>query len=68
MDGKNELPDEVLTVTEVAFIFKLHRRTILTLVATGEMPGKKVGGRWRFSKKVLEKWFYGSDRRDHKGF
>jgi excisionase family DNA binding protein len=45
--------DEILTAREVAVILKLTRKTIIELMATGELPGRKIGNSWRVSKKEL---------------
>ena len=48
--------DEVMTVPEVASYLKLAKSTIYRLVQSGDIPGRKVGGAWRFSRKVIDKW------------
>ncbi len=48
--------DDVMTVREVAGYLKVKERTIYRLVASGDMPGFKVGGSWRFRKAVVDRW------------
>lgn len=48
---------KVLTIKEVAEFLDLNEATIYRLVNSGEIPGKKIGRVWRFSKKVVNEWF-----------
>jgi excisionase family DNA binding protein len=50
------LMKEIMTPSEVAEYLSVHVRTIYRLAKKGEIPGRKVGGRWRFKKDVLDKW------------
>ncbi len=53
----NEMtPDEVMTVKEVADYLRLAESTVYRLVKKGSLPGRKLGGNWRFSRKGLDKW------------
>jgi len=47
---------EVMTPHEAATYLNLNVRTIYHLANNGELPGHKVGRRWRFKKGVLDKW------------
>lgn len=53
--GKFDL-DEVMTVHDVSQYLKLAESTIYRLVRRGELPGRKVGGAWRFSRQEVEDW------------
>lgn len=53
---KTILMKEVMTPLEAAEYLSLHVRTIYRLARSGEIPARKVGGRWRFRKDVLDKW------------
>lgn len=48
--------DMVLTVEEVSIYLKLGKSTIYKLLHEGKLPGRKVGGRWRFSRVAIEDW------------
>jgi len=50
---KNEL---VMTVKEVAQYLKVHTSTVYRLVQSGELPGFKIGGDWRFNKESIDRW------------
>lgn len=57
------MKDTVLTVRDVAEMLKLAEKTVYSLVADGEIPGFKVGGSWRFSRKELENWIEAQNRK-----
>jgi len=50
------MPDEILTVREVAEFLKVTERTIYRLAAEAQLPSFKVGGSWRFRRSDLVKW------------
>ncbi|MCL5990935.1 MAG: helix-turn-helix domain-containing protein [Bacteroidetes bacterium] len=50
--------DEILTIEEVAKYLKLKPQTIYTWAQTGKIPAAKLGKEWRFSKRILEQWFF----------
>jgi excisionase family DNA binding protein len=39
-----------MTPKEVAKLLKLHLKTIYKLAAAGEIPARRVGRSWRFSR------------------
>jgi excisionase family DNA binding protein len=53
---------EVLTPKEAAEYLSVHVRTLYRLVKKGEIPGRKVGGSWRFKKDALDAWLSGRDK------
>lgn len=50
---------EILTPREAAEYLNVHVRTIYRLAKAGGIPGRKVGGSWRFVKEALDKWLLG---------
>lgn len=48
--------DEVMTVKEVANYLRLAESTVYRLAKKGSLPGRKLGGNWRFSRKNLDRW------------
>jgi excisionase family DNA binding protein len=48
--------DVVMTIKEVSDYLRLAQSTVYKLAKVGELPGRKVGGAWRFSKKGLDAW------------
>jgi excisionase family DNA binding protein len=47
---------EILTPREAAEYLSVHVRTIYRLAKNGDIPGRKVGGSWRFKKNALDEW------------
>ena len=58
---------EIMTPREAAEYLSVHVRTIYRLVKHGEIPGRKVGGSWRFKKDALEEWLSGQEKPLAKG-
>lgn len=50
---------EVMTPREAADYLSVHVRTIYRLAKNGEIPGRKIGGSWRFKKDALDEWLSG---------
>jgi excisionase family DNA binding protein len=49
----------ILTPSEAALYLNVHVRTIYRLAKEGKIPGRKLGGRWRFKKATLDEWLSG---------
>jgi excisionase family DNA binding protein len=47
---------EVLTAEEVGKILRLHPVTVRLKAASGEIPGRQLGNRWRFSRTRINEW------------
>lgn len=45
-----------LTVEGVAKRFGVNATTVYRLAQQGKLPAFKVGGQWRFSPEMLERW------------
>lgn len=56
-----EIDDDLLIVQEVSVFLRKSPSTICRLAREGRLPGKKVGGTWRFSRKALETWLLMQD-------
>jgi excisionase family DNA binding protein len=48
--------DDVLTADELAVMLRIHPVTVRLNAASGEIPGRQVGNRWRFSRKAITEW------------
>jgi len=51
-----KLPNEILTVEEVAEFLKVHAATIYKLLKRREIPAFRVGADWRFHAVQIEEW------------
>ena len=47
---------EVLALEQLAAFLQLDVETVRALAARGEIPGRKVGGHWRFSRRAVLDW------------
>ena len=47
---------EVMDVDQAAEYLHLSRRTIYKMAMSGDMPGTKIAGAWRFPKAALDSW------------
>ena len=52
---------ESMTPREAAEYLSVHVRTIYRLAKNGEIPGRKIGGSWRFKKDALDEWLSGRE-------
>jgi excisionase family DNA binding protein len=50
---------EVLTVEQAAELLQVDTDTIRALARQGELPGRKVGREWRFSRAAVLAWLGG---------
>lgn len=50
------MPDEILTLPEVAQLLKVAQKTVYTMAQKGELPAFKVRGQWRFKRDDMEAW------------
>ena len=53
------MEDKVLTVKELCEYLKLSEKTVLNLLNSGDIPGRKVGGSWRILKSEVDKYLQG---------
>lgn len=49
-------PPDVLTVDQAAQLLQLHVQVVRKLARDGDLPGRKLGGSWRFSRRQLLAW------------
>ena len=50
------MPENYLTLRDVAELLKLSEKTIYRLAQQGEIPAFKVGGSWRFRASDIQQW------------
>jgi excisionase family DNA binding protein len=54
--------DEVLTLDEVASVLKLPAAAVRQRVEEGDLPARRFGDEWRFSKFAVLAWLAGGDK------
>jgi len=47
---------QLFTAEEAARYLRLHVKSIYRLARGGKIPGRKVGGSWRFHRDSLDRW------------
>jgi excisionase family DNA binding protein len=55
---------EVLTLEEAARYLRLSEEDVLASVAEQGLPGRRIGGQWRFLKLGLADWLRGPSERE----
>ncbi len=45
--------EDIITAEQVASMLQVHVRTVYRLARRGVIPGKKLGGGWRFSRRQI---------------
>ena len=53
MRKRQKVSADVLSVKEVADILRIGETTVRRLAASGELPAKMIGKRWRFSRQEI---------------
>lgn len=49
-----------LNVEEVAELLRISRHTVYRLAQRGDLPGRKIGRIWRFSRRGVEQYLSGN--------
>jgi excisionase family DNA binding protein len=49
-------PAEVLTTAQAAELLAVPEADLVALAEQGELPGRRIGGAWRFSRAALLDW------------
>lgn len=47
------------TLTEIEPILGVTHRTLFNYIKSGKLKAKKIGGKWKVTKEVLEDFVYG---------
>jgi excisionase family DNA binding protein len=55
-----EAPD-VLTVEQAAELLRVEPEAVTELAEAGELPGRRIGGEWRFLRRAVLAWLGGGD-------
>lgn len=61
------MPEQLLTLEQVADYLNVDKFTVYRLLAAKELPAFKVGNQWRFKRKLLENWLKQNSNVKRKG-
>ena len=50
------MPDEILTLPDVARLLKVADKTVYTVAQKSQLPAFKVRGQWRFKRIDIDRW------------
>ena len=56
MKTKKAETSQIMTIREVSEYLRLGESTVYRLANDGKLPGRKIGGGWRFSRQELDRW------------
>jgi excisionase family DNA binding protein len=54
---------DVLTVEQLAQLLQVDEKTVRSLAAKGDLPGRKLGRNWRFSRQAVLEWLATPERK-----
>jgi excisionase family DNA binding protein len=57
--GRHDATPEVLTGEQLAELLQVDVKTVRSLAARGQLPGRKIGREWRFSRRAVLDWLAG---------
>ena len=52
-------PHDVLTLEQAAALLQVDAAEVAALAEAGELPGRRIGGDWRFPRAALLEWLAG---------
>ncbi len=50
------MPDEILTLPEVAQLLTVAEKAVYTMAQKSQLPAFKVGEQWRFQRVDIDRW------------
>lgn len=53
---KRHIAPAVMTVKDLSEYLRVHRTTIYRLLRSGQIPGFRIDGDWRFHIKAIDEW------------
>jgi excisionase family DNA binding protein len=56
---------DVLTLPQLAELLQVDEKTVRSLATTGDLPGRKLGRHWRFSRQAVLDWLATPERKRH---
>jgi len=55
-----QAPAEVLTAPQAAALLQVEEAELVALAESGELPGRRIGTQWRFSRAAVIAWLAGA--------
>lgn len=62
--GIDPAADVVCDLDEIAALLRVDPDDVVARVANDDLPGRNIGGQWRFSRAAVMRWLEGADRPD----
>ena len=59
----SHLPPEVMTAEQAADFLQVDAAVVIEMAAAGKLPGRRLGGGWRFSRAALVDWLAEPEKR-----
>jgi excisionase family DNA binding protein len=53
---------EVLTLEQLSELLQVEAKTVRSLAARGDLPGRKLDSQWRFSRRAVLEWLATPER------
>jgi excisionase family DNA binding protein len=60
--AKTQVDDAVLDLNEVATLLRVRPEQVVARVGDGDLPGRRFGDEWRFSRDAVMRWLDGADK------
>jgi excisionase family DNA binding protein len=55
----------VLSLPQLAELLQVDEKTVRSLATAGDLPGRKIGRHWRFSRQAVLDWLATPERKRH---
>jgi excisionase family DNA binding protein len=56
---------DVLTLPQLVELLQVDEKTLRSLATAGDLPGRKIGRHWRFSRQAVLAWLATPERKRH---
>jgi excisionase family DNA binding protein len=60
--SKPKSDDDVLDLDGVAELLRVRPEQVVGRVGDGDLPGRRFGDQWRFSREAVMRWLDGADK------
>ncbi|WAH44808.1 helix-turn-helix domain-containing protein (plasmid) [Alicyclobacillus fastidiosus] len=59
------MSDELLSFKQAAELLQLSEKTLIKILAEQDIPARKIGNKWIFSKEALIRWVSEGSSKDY---